>query len=890
MKHKKPKGVKKLISAVTIVLVFSIGLSVLSPNSRVAAAGTPPDSTGSESCGTSNTMLTWIICPVFYVVRDAADVLNNAITDLLEIKTNPIFGGTQTGSNYGNAACDTTKTGSSCNAYRNAWSDMRNIALIIIVIAGLVMIIAQAVGSQAVDAYTIKSVMPRLLIAAIFIALSWIVMNFMVTLSDYLGEGIRTLIYAPFSTLNATTAGHTIGATNGVGGYAEAAGGILGGIGTVSLLTVGLALFVSGGVLLSFAAALALGLLIGFLVVVLRQVLITFLIIVAPIAIACYALPNTKKAFSMWWDNLFKALMMFPIIIAFIAAGRVFSLVSFSEASNAGGESVLFAMVALVAYIIPYFMLPFTFKMAGSAMGGIAQGLHGALAKPRAMLRKRGMQQAAKTGKERLERTRNERYFKGGNANNLRGRMNKRLARTANADAIFKNGSWYKPSQWSGAIGEAMGVGTANEIEETLKNDKDYARWSGNDTVNRAAAESHDDASFRARLKQLAPNMTDAEVEQNAMRVNSLRRKMSVSAFRQMTTLQAMAGGTAYENADEAWAGAAMAAAGDDAATAYMVKNGREALMKAGRVDQGGASFGTTLGAVKKIQDDHRRNGSISQRTRDEVNESIYGGAIDSSPPGQALYGKPGSAKHLAGAHARKIDSIIGSLNSGRAINIDGPGKPPRVATETDLKQAMASANGLYHAMQSASPQNAREFADGLIGHDFNVSTLPPKVRAALALRPGATSSTFGNIPMIQAFENLAANDRDFNDMSYNYASQAAQQAAAAGAAPPPGPAPAPGGPLGGPGPVGGPPSDRRLKKNIKHLITQNGIKLYQFQYIWSDEIYVGVMAQDLVNSHPEALTIDNFGYYRVSYAVLGLKMMSLEEWLSTGHQQATTK
>jgi hypothetical protein len=41
----------------------------------------------------------------------------------------------------------------------------------------------------------------------------------------------------------------------------------------------------------------------------------------------------------------------------------------------------------------------------------------------------------------------------------------------------------------------------------------------------------------------------------------------------------------------------------------------------------------------------------------------------------------------------------------------------------------------------------------------------------------------------------------------------------------------------------------------------------------------VGAMAQDLITSHPEALFLDNNGFFRVDYSVLGLEMLTIEEW-----------
>ena len=79
--------------------------------------------------------------------------------------------------------------------------------------------------------------------------------------------------------------------------------------------------------------------------------------------------------------------------------------------------------------------------------------------------------------------------------------------------------------------------------------------------------------------------------------------------------------------------------------------------------------------------------------------------------------------------------------------------------------------------------------------------------------------------------------------------------------------------------------SDQRLKRSISYLgKTDGGIKLYSFKYLWSDQVFVGVMAQDLL-ANPEwknaVITSEN-GFYSVNYASLGLVMMTMEQY----HQQ----
>ena len=75
-------------------------------------------------------------------------------------------------------------------------------------------------------------------------------------------------------------------------------------------------------------------------------------------------------------------------------------------------------------------------------------------------------------------------------------------------------------------------------------------------------------------------------------------------------------------------------------------------------------------------------------------------------------------------------------------------------------------------------------------------------------------------------------------------------------------------------------PSDIRLKRNVDAAGTlPDGLKLYKFRYLWDDTEYVGVMAQDVLKVCPEAVSTGEDGFYRVNYAMLGTRMMTLDEW-----------
>lgn len=71
--------------------------------------------------------------------------------------------------------------------------------------------------------------------------------------------------------------------------------------------------------------------------------------------------------------------------------------------------------------------------------------------------------------------------------------------------------------------------------------------------------------------------------------------------------------------------------------------------------------------------------------------------------------------------------------------------------------------------------------------------------------------------------------------------------------------------------------SDERLKKNIVYLKTENGHKLYEFEYKNEPNIkYIGVIAQEVMKTNPEAVLIGDDGYYKVLYNMLGIEMKKL--------------
>jgi hypothetical protein len=71
--------------------------------------------------------------------------------------------------------------------------------------------------------------------------------------------------------------------------------------------------------------------------------------------------------------------------------------------------------------------------------------------------------------------------------------------------------------------------------------------------------------------------------------------------------------------------------------------------------------------------------------------------------------------------------------------------------------------------------------------------------------------------------------------------------------------------------------SDIRMKDNIEPIgRTAHDLPLYSFRYKGGNERYSGVMAQDVLNVMPEAVSVGDDGFYRVNYAMLGIRMKRL--------------
>ncbi len=130
---------------------------------------------GDILCSGVDIQMRWIICPLTTMLSAALTGAENLVSQLLKTDV---------------ALFDN-------EGYQNTWAAFRTLALALILIAGLIIVIAQASGLQVLDAYTIKKAVPRLVLAVIFITLSWPLLELIITITNDIARLLEGFILTP---------------------------------------------------------------------------------------------------------------------------------------------------------------------------------------------------------------------------------------------------------------------------------------------------------------------------------------------------------------------------------------------------------------------------------------------------------------------------------------------------------------------------------------------------------------------------------------------------------------------------------------------------------------------------------------------------------------------
>lgn len=298
----------------------------------------PEEEEGGEpknSCGIDGG-LGWLICPVMTFVANINDAAYGAISGFLDIKPAILSSGDNSGAKQG-------------------WDFFRNIANAIFAVIFLWIIFSQ-ISNVGVSNYGIKKILPRLIIGALLVNLSYYLCQIFVDLSNILGHTLKDAL---------ESGAGEIGTTSEAAGWGSAIAATIVGVG-------GVAAFAALAIGIPTLAAGFLAIMTVFIILVVRQAGIILLISMSPIAFAAWLLPNTEDLFKKWLKMFRGLLLVFPIISLLYGAGKLAGAVLVSSATvDPNNPDETLHLVALAATTMPLIATPFVLQNSLSSLGSI---------------------------------------------------------------------------------------------------------------------------------------------------------------------------------------------------------------------------------------------------------------------------------------------------------------------------------------------------------------------------------------------------------------------------------------------------------------------------------------------------------------------------------------
>ena len=441
-------------------------------------------------CYTNAGSLGWVLCPI---INQGGEFVTSVYEKMIEpflVLDSGLFNRSETGG----------------SATYKAWTQFQTYANIAFIAVFLVVIFSQLTG-YGIDNYGIKKILPKLIIAAILINLSYIICQAAIDIANVAGYGIKTILdgigkvnLSSMTTAEAPTAHPAM---------AAGATAIL--VGLVALITIPAILSQGTAILVPVFIAIV-GIVIAvftlFCLLAVRKAFAVILVVVSPMAFLCYMLPNTKKIYDKWFTAFKAVLIAFPICSAMVYGGQAVARILVQAA---GGSNMPFLMVlsAAVMSIAPVFLIPGTLKKSmGAISGAIDRVSHGASHRARGGiarsnlahdLQRRGQLQRSGI---KVDKDGNVKYTARGRLQNklagskLASSASKQRLAAARADAIRTYSSSAKGEEYIGASGldkmNAMYSSAQAAQDKQHVSDLEASYKLGNETLNGEKVEYRD--------------------------------------------------------------------------------------------------------------------------------------------------------------------------------------------------------------------------------------------------------------------------------------------------------------------------------------------------------------------------------------------------------------
>lgn len=282
----------------------------------------------------------WILCPISNWIADGVDAMYRIVNDFLEV---PVV------------------TSDSSSGIYQLWSVLLAIANVCFAFVFIVIIYSH-LTSAGFSNYNIKVMLPRLLIAAVLVNISFWLCALAIDISNLLGHSINNVFInirenmptgaqVDWSALNAfiMSAG-TVGA---IVGFGAAAGGSWAGLGFL---------------LIAALAGVAFAIFVAFVILAARQAIITVLLILSPLAFVAFVLPSTQEWFTKWRKSFTTLLMLFPIFAVLFGGSGVAG----AAIMNAADGHLHILLIGMATQVIPLVLTPLLIQFSSGLLGRIA--------------------------------------------------------------------------------------------------------------------------------------------------------------------------------------------------------------------------------------------------------------------------------------------------------------------------------------------------------------------------------------------------------------------------------------------------------------------------------------------------------------------------------------
>ena len=240
----------------------------------------------------------WIVCPI---VRGSTGVVvglyNFMQANFLNIKSDQLF----------------SNSGKGQEAFKH-WVTFRDIANIFFVIMIAIIIFSQVTG-VGISNYGIKKMLPKIIIYAILVNISWYIVVIAIDISNIVGS---TLFKWLSNDGNWNFSSDVQKETSPVEGI------LTGTAATGALIAAGVtAALVGGATILLFIVSAALAVVMTVFILMIREAAVIVLVVTSPLAFVAGLLPNTEGIFKKWIKLTKNMLMIYPIC-SLIVGGALF--------------------------------------------------------------------------------------------------------------------------------------------------------------------------------------------------------------------------------------------------------------------------------------------------------------------------------------------------------------------------------------------------------------------------------------------------------------------------------------------------------------------------------------------------------------------------------------